>query len=102
MYLSILSAVYVILLIIIYFSKEKINTFETKIYGYNIIAIFISLICEFLCSVSGTNYKKPLIPNDLTTKLYLVSLCIWLLIFTVYVFSISIKAALLILNNGIV
>src|SRR5574344_1826161 len=76
---------------IVFFSKLRINNHETKIYGYLIISNFIGLIIELLCNLSSTFLASPTFEVYLVVKLYLIYIIEFLLLFTIYIFAISLK-----------
>ena len=82
--------VYLILLSIIYFSKDKINTIENKIYKYTII---INLFCVLLdiLSIFTIHYFNGSLFNLVVSKLYLISILLWIATLTIYIFAISKK-----------
>ena len=82
--------VYLILLSIIYFSKDKINTIENKIYKYTVI---INLFCVLLdiLSIFTIHYFNGTLFNLLVSKLYLISILLWIATLTIYIFAISKK-----------
>ena len=47
-----------IILLIIYFSKKRINGKETKLYNYLLVLSFIGLIIEILCCITVANQEK--------------------------------------------
>lgn len=85
---QIFSAIYLIVLIIIYFSKKRINSIENKIFSSLIITNLIGVILD-LISTSTALYMKDAIWLNIVSKFYLVYLITWLLIFTLYVYYIS-------------
>ena len=50
-----------IILLIIYFSKKRINGKETKLYNYLLVLSFIGLIIEILCCITVANQEKILV-----------------------------------------
>ena len=85
---QIFSAIYLIVLIIIYFSKKRINSIENKIFSSLIITNLIGVILD-LISTSTALYMKDAIWLNIVSKFYLVYLITWLLIFSLYVYYIS-------------
>ena len=86
---SILSFVYSIFLTIIFFSKERIKTRETEMYKLLVLindwTVLSVLICWFTIIYRD---KMPFI-NDVFSKSALVGYLLWVLVFTLYVYSIS-------------
>ena len=89
--LTIGSLLYIILLVIVYYSKEKMPTLENKIFKMimmtSLIGIIIHLFLYMLMIGIGTSN----IITILISKLYLVYLITWMILFTLYVFIISSK-----------
>lgn len=78
------------ILAIVYFSKERLNNKENKIYKVmlitNIIGLILQLICEF---VSYNYYKLPSIISNIMYKLYLVQFMIFALFLLYYLLTIA-------------
>ena len=89
--LTIGSLLYIILLVIVYYSKEKMPTLENKIFKMimmtSLVGIIIHLFLYMLMIGIGTSN----IITILISKLYLVYLVTWMTLFTLYVFIISSK-----------
>ena len=89
--LTIGSLLYIILLVIVYYSKEKMPTLDNKIFKMimmtSLIGIIIHLFLYMLMIGIGTSN----IITILISKLYLVYLVTWMTLFTLYVFIISSK-----------
>lgn len=90
-FLTIISLFYSVLLMIAYFSKDKIKTLENKVYSKLIIINFIGIILELFCTIFAGYAKDYLVFYTILNKLFLVELTIWCSIFSVYVFLISSK-----------
>ena len=88
-YLPLSALLFSVLIMLMFFVKGHINTFETKLYGVLIITNFIGLILELLCTVGALIYDSNRILADFLLKSYLLYLVAWALLFTVYVFYIS-------------
>ena len=82
--LTIGSIFYSILLIIVYFGKSRIRTVETKIYSYLIIANFFGLLIAIGCYYTVLNCEAVPNLNYLVSRLYLMYLVIYILIFFYY------------------
>ena len=80
---TIISIVYLIILISIYFFKKKINTKENKIYSIIIIITLISLLLEFS---SYFLIKDANVIHDIKyimiNKFILISYIVWQCLFT--------------------
>ena len=90
-FLTIISSFYSVLLMIAYFSKDKIKTLENKVYSKLIIINFIGIILELFCTIFAGYAKDYLVFYTILNKLFLVELTIWCSAFSVYVFLISSK-----------
>ena len=90
-FLTIISLFYSVLLMIAYFSKDKIKTLENKVYSKLIIINFIGIILELFCTIFAGYAKDHLLFYTILNKLFLVELTIWCSVFSVYVFLISSK-----------
>ena len=86
---SVCSFLYSMLLIIVYFSKERISSIENKSYIGMMISNFFGIIIAILCYYFLV--KKDLYPilNLITSKLYLVYVLTWISFFTMYIIIIS-------------
>lgn len=90
-FLTIISFFYSVLLMIAYFSKDKIKMLENKVYSKLIIINFIGIILELFCTIFAGYAKDYLVFYTILNKLFLVELTIWCSVFSVYVFLISSK-----------
>ena len=88
-FLTIISFFYNILLMIAYFSKDKIKTLENKVYSKLIIINFIGIILELFCTIFAGYAKDYLMFYTILNKLFLVELTVWCSVFSIYVFLIS-------------
>ena len=70
------------LLIIIYFSKPRIDNFENRIYKRLIIINFITLLLEFVCNFLTYHYIDVI--SILVTKFYLILLTCFIFLMTSY------------------
>ena len=84
---NIISFLYVIFLSIIYFSKNRLENSENKIYKRLIITNIIGLVINVLCEICSTLDLTSL--NMIVTKLLLVYFIFWLSQFILYVLEIS-------------
>lgn len=90
-FFTIASLFYSTLLIIAYFSKDKIKTPENKVYSKLIIVNFIGIILEIFCTIFAGYAKDNLIYYTILNKMFLVYLVVWCSVFGIYVFLISSK-----------
>jgi len=88
---SILSLFYNVFVFITFFTKERLNTIENKIYKYLIIFNSLNIVSVLICWF--TILLRDYIPiiNDFFSKIVLVFYAAWVLLFTLYVFLISYK-----------
>ncbi len=71
-----------ILLNFVYFSKQRIDTFENYLYRYLVIGNLIALLMEFACTYVSYNYNAIISP--IVLKFYLIILLSWIIVFTMY------------------
>lgn len=83
------SFVYLTVLAIVYFKKERVNAFETRLYGVLLILNIIGLFLEFMCCLTVSNMDSLPIINVITNRLYLIYFVSYITIFTVYVYYVS-------------
>ena len=88
-FLTIISFFYNVLLMIAYFSKDKIKTLENKVYSKLIIINFIGIILELFCTIFAGYAEDYLMFYTILNKLFLVELTVWCSVFSIYVFLIS-------------
>lgn len=94
LFFQISGVAYIILIMVIYFSKKKYNTIENWIYSGLLIIVLITLFVD-MASV----YVAIVDPNNFWAnplcKLYLLSILAWVFLFTYYLYVIASKK-----NNG--
>lgn len=79
-----------IMLIIVFFSKKRLQSVENKIYSWLIITNFFGLIIQISCGVF-TPMTSGSISSMIFTKIYFIYLLTWLFLFIFYTFFISKK-----------
>lgn len=88
---SICSFIFVLMFIIFYFSKERLNTLDTKMYSCilvtNIIGIMIDVFGYFVFKIYGSESFISI----LISKFYLVYYFLWAYFFLIYIFVISFR-----------
>ena len=84
------SLVFLLLLFCVYFSKDTINNVENKIYKHSIIINLISVLLD-ITSIFTIYYMNGSLFNIIVSKLYLVTILMWLSLLTIYIFMMSIK-----------
>lgn len=86
-FLSFTSFVYILMPIIVYFSKEKVRTSENNIFTKLVLVTLASLFSELYITIIPKNMDILLFRFSL--KLYLVLCVLWLSYFMEYVFIIT-------------
>lgn len=86
---SICSFCYIASLTALFFSKERIKTLENKIYGSLIITNFVGIILSIIAQLTIFYLDETNIFNIFVSKGLLVYYAAWVIIFAIYVFSIS-------------
>lgn len=88
LYFQSLSLVYMIILLILFYSKERVNNFETKLFSIISIINFIGIVLDII--IVYLSYVVPFHPSlYILNKFYLVYILIWTAIFTIYILNIS-------------
>lgn len=90
LYFLIISFIYLILVMIIYFSKKKINTSENKVYSILLTVILLGVVIDFssvYMAFSGLHNSF----FGFVNRLYLVYLLTWISLLTSYSFIISLS-----------
>lgn len=94
-YFSYVSFFYIVLLMIVFFSKKRLNTVENRIYRYLIIVCFSGAILEMsqmlTCLVMDT---MPWL-NSLVSHLFLVNVFTWITLLLLYTIAVSFQKQLL-------
>lgn len=83
------SFVYLLVLAIVYFKKERVAAFETKLYGILLISNIIGLFLEFMCCITVSNMDLMPLTNEFINRLYLIYFVSFITIFTTYVYYVS-------------
>ena len=79
---------YTLLLIVSFFTKKRLKSREQTIYSYLIIVSFLELILGLFATFSISSNQSILLMN-VSTKLYFISIIMWIHIFTYYKIIIS-------------
>ena len=79
---------YTLLLIFSFFTKKRLKSREQTIYSYLIIVSFFELILGLFATFSISSNQSILLMN-ISTKLYFISIIMWIHIFTYYSIIIS-------------
>lgn len=80
------SLVYSLILILVYFKKEHINSNETKVFSTMLVLNFFGLVCELCCALLGNFYDPSSVLCKITTKVYMIYLLTFLLYMTLYIY----------------
>ena len=85
----VISLIYLIMTSIVYFSKQRLNSKEIKLYNGLIISSFFGIFLELSC-IFIVPYKDVFpILNEAVNRLFLLYLLVWVALFTFYVFAVS-------------
>ena len=82
---GILSFTIALLIVIVYFNKKRINSFENKIYGYMIIANLLVTIFAVLFYFSADLPENLYLIRDLVGKGICALLTLWYMLFGIYI-----------------
>ncbi len=85
------SLVYTLLLCVMYFSKSRIKTIETRIYAVLLCLNVIGLILELFCCITVKNRDAIPILNTIVNRTYLVYFATFITLFTIYIYIICNK-----------
>lgn len=87
-FLNISGLMYTMLIAVCFFSKDRVNSYENKMYGNLIIVTIAELLCGLLSYISLIT-PFPLLANEVIGKLFLISMISWTTFFLCYIISIS-------------
>ncbi|MGE5456539.1 MAG: ATP-binding protein [Ignavibacteriales bacterium] len=91
LYFQIFGIFVLILISIVYFSKKRVDSLETKIYSTLLIISFFALFFDItivtITYLMGT--AKTLLLLEILNKFYITSILLWVYLFTVYIFNVS-------------
>lgn len=85
--IAVSSLIYTILLMIVYFYKKRLSRLENKIYISIMVTTFISIILFLITFIFANILLKFEHFNSVLLRLYLVSLSLWITIFTIYTYA---------------
>jgi len=85
------SLIYSILIIVVYFTKKRINSQETKLYNALLVLNSLNLILELLCCYTVYNIDKMRYLTEIINRLFLITIFYWQTVFTLYNYTISFK-----------
>ena len=83
------SLLFSILLNIVYFSKKRIESVETKIYSFLVAINFITILFAIFSAYTIMFSNELILLNNFVSKSLLVCYGVWTTFFTLYVYSIS-------------
>lgn len=83
-YLTLATFVYVSIIFVIFFKKEKINSFENEIYSLLLVVTMSSLISEIILALG---YSKNVLTMGILMRLFLIFCIIWCTILFIYLLS---------------
>ena len=86
-YTYIFSFLYVVFLGILYFSKNRLNNKENKIYRKLLVTNIVGIVVQILSEITSIMQIKTL--NIIMTKLLLIYFILWIILFFIYVLEIS-------------
>ena len=89
--LQLCSLAYMILLFFVFFYKERVRSVETSLYKATMISNTCALVLDILSVWTISHMKEIPIVNMIVTKLYLVSILVWMFSLTIYICINSIK-----------
>ena len=89
--IQICSFLYISLLLFVYFSKKRLNVLENKIYILMMISNFFGLIFDVASIFTIKSMDKIPLINMIVAKIYLLYLLTFMFLFTIYIFTISLK-----------
>ena len=79
--------IYLVVLIVSYFSKSHLKTKENKYYSRLLIINFIGLLLEIICAILGNKLPDDAIICHFFTKLFMCFMTYFTLVITVYIYS---------------
>ncbi len=79
--------IYLIVLVISYFSKSHLKTKENKYYSRLIVINFIGLLLEIICAVLGNKLPEDATVCHFFTKLFMCFMTYFTFVITVYIYS---------------
>lgn len=83
------SVVYLLIVTYDFFSKKRVNSTETKVYGYMIIISLVSLVFEFLSIIFVSKYVDFYLQSQIVNRGFLICILLWTSLLTHYIYSIS-------------
>ena len=84
--------IYSIIIFAMFFIKERVKTRETKIYARLIIVNLLNLFTEVLCCYTVKNFSSTNLITIISNRAFLLIIFLWVSLFTLYNYNISIKS----------
>jgi len=88
-FFTICSAFYILLLLVVFFSKKRLSSIENKIYSWLIVTNFFGVILAIFSYMLMLDAENFGIFCDIVNKTYLLYLVTWITLFSIYVFIIA-------------
>ena len=85
------SMFYSALLMVLYFTKKKINTRENQVYEAIIITNFVGLVIALFCYLVTLKQEQFPLLTAILNRGYLIYLLTWIMLFVYYTFIVSFK-----------
>ena len=73
--IMIVSLVYLVILMVNYFSKKKVESAEVRLYGEIILTTFISVVFEILSVIFVSKHKQYPFMAYAVNKIFIVNIC---------------------------
>jgi len=90
MVIDVVIFIYTIIVAFFYFKRSRIKNIDNKIYSYLTVLSIIGLITEFICNFTGFfNYSENSIIVMFFSKLLLIVISLWVILYTLYINFIS-------------
>lgn len=83
------SLCYILIIISNYYSKERVKSLETKLYGLMIVFSVLSLLFEFLSIIFVSDYNNFYIQSQIVNRIFILCVLYWSSILTFYIYSVS-------------
>lgn len=83
------SLCYILIIIFNYYSKERVKSLETKLYGLMIVFSVLSLLFEFLSIIFVSDYNNFYIQSQIVNRIFILCVLYWSSILTFYIYSVS-------------
>lgn len=88
-FFTLTSLFYISLLTIVFFSKQRINSIENKLFSYLILSNLVGILLAIFSYFTISNIETMALINEFVSKAYLIYLIVWITLFTEYTIIIS-------------